>query len=84
MIVIFGIFTTTLFLIHYPAGTFAVGSFKASPFFGQFGVAAGLVSVTALNMYGGSRGLRNSTLPRADPPLGPYLGMVRQQIRYPA
>jgi purine-cytosine permease-like protein len=41
MIVIFGIFTITLFLIHYPAGTFAVGSFKASPFFGQFGVVAG-------------------------------------------
>ena len=41
MIVIFGIFTVTLFLIHYPAGTFAIGTFKASPFFGQFGVVAG-------------------------------------------
>jgi NCS1 nucleoside transporter family len=41
MIVIFGIFTITLFLIHYPAGTFAIGSFKASPFLGQFGVVAG-------------------------------------------
>ena len=41
MIVIFGIFTITLFLIHYPAGTFAIGTFKASPFFGQFGVVAG-------------------------------------------
>jgi NCS1 nucleoside transporter family len=41
MIVIFGIFTITLFLIHYPAGTFDVGSFKAGPFFGQFGVVAG-------------------------------------------
>jgi NCS1 family nucleobase:cation symporter-1 len=41
MIVIFGIFTITLFLIHYPAGTFALGTFKASPFFGQFGVVAG-------------------------------------------
>jgi nucleobase:cation symporter-1, NCS1 family len=41
MIVIFGIFTITLFFIHYPAGTFAVGTFKASPFFGQFGVVAG-------------------------------------------
>jgi nucleobase:cation symporter-1, NCS1 family len=41
MIVIFGIFTVTLFLIHYPAGTFDVGSFKASPFLGQFGVVAG-------------------------------------------
>jgi nucleobase:cation symporter-1, NCS1 family len=41
MIVIFGIFTITLFLIHYPAGTFDVGAFKASPFFGQFGVVAG-------------------------------------------
>src|SRR6266550_3748752 len=100
MIVIFGIFTIALFLIHYPAGTFDVGTFKASPFLGQFGVVAGyqisgavlaawagksfdgtgiaeldrvgdhvfvgfgaivlilaalgLVSVTALNMYGGS------------------------------
>jgi NCS1 family nucleobase:cation symporter-1 len=41
MIVIFGIFTITLFFIHYPAGTFAVGTFKASPFLGQFGVVAG-------------------------------------------
>ena len=41
MIVIFGIFTVTLFFIHYPAGTFDVGSFKASPFLGQFGVVAG-------------------------------------------
>jgi NCS1 nucleoside transporter family len=41
MIVIFGIFTITLFLIHYPAGTFSVGAFKASPFLGQFGVVAG-------------------------------------------
>src|SRR5438105_1502606 len=41
MIVIFGIFTITLFFIHYPAGTFDVGTFKASPFLGQFGVVAG-------------------------------------------
>jgi NCS1 family nucleobase:cation symporter-1 len=41
MIVIFGIFTVALFLIHYPAGTFGVGTFKASPFLGQFGVVAG-------------------------------------------
>src|SRR6201992_3736891 len=104
MIIIFGIFTITLFFIHYPAGTFDVGTFKATPFLGQFGVVAGyqiswaiyvsdysrylppsvtvrrtfqwtywgsalggggarvvrvvaalgLVSVTALNMYGGS------------------------------
>ena len=41
MLVIFGIFTIALFVIHYPAGTFDVGSFKASPFLGQFGVVAG-------------------------------------------
>src|ERR1700744_334366 len=41
MIVIFGIFTITLFFIHYPAGTFAVGTFKSSPFLGQCGVVAG-------------------------------------------
>jgi NCS1 nucleoside transporter family len=41
MIVIFGVFTITLFLIHYPAGTFDVGAFRASPFLGQFGVVAG-------------------------------------------
>jgi nucleobase:cation symporter-1, NCS1 family len=41
MIVIFGIFTITLFFIHYPAGTFDVGSFQAGPFLGQFGVVAG-------------------------------------------
>ena len=41
MIVIFGIFTITLFVVHYPAGTFDIGTFKAGPFFGQFGVVAG-------------------------------------------
>ena len=41
MLVIFGIFTIALFVIHYPAGTFAVGGFQASPFLGQFGVVAG-------------------------------------------
>src|SRR6201987_3485776 len=41
MIVIFGIFTIALFFLHYPAGTFGLGSFQASPFFGQFGVVAG-------------------------------------------
>ncbi len=41
MIAIFGIFTVTLFVIHYPAGTFDVGAFKAGPFLGQFGVVAG-------------------------------------------
>ena len=41
MIIIFGIFTITLFVLHYPAGTFGLGTFKASPFFGQFGVVAG-------------------------------------------
>jgi NCS1 family nucleobase:cation symporter-1 len=41
MLVIFGIFTIALFLVHYPAGTFDIGSFKATPFLGQFGVVAG-------------------------------------------
>jgi purine-cytosine permease-like protein len=41
MIVIFGIFTVGLFFLHYPAGTFALGSFKLTPFLGQFGVVAG-------------------------------------------
>lgn len=41
MIVIFGIFTITLFVVHYPPGTFDIGTFKAGPFLGQFGVVAG-------------------------------------------
>jgi hypothetical protein len=41
MILIFGIFPITLFVIHYPAGTFDLGTFKAAPVFGQFGVVAG-------------------------------------------
>jgi NCS1 family nucleobase:cation symporter-1 len=41
MIVIFGIFTVALFTIHYPAGTFDIGTLKAGPFLGQFGVVAG-------------------------------------------
>ncbi|TWE12454.1 purine-cytosine permease family protein [Rudaeicoccus suwonensis] len=41
MIVIFGLFTIALFFLHYPAGTFDVGTFQATPFLGQFGVVAG-------------------------------------------
>ncbi|HEX5118479.1 MAG TPA: cytosine permease [Pseudonocardiaceae bacterium] len=41
MILIFGIFTIALFLVHYPAGTFDVGTFQLTPFLGQFGVCAG-------------------------------------------
>jgi nucleobase:cation symporter-1, NCS1 family len=41
MLVIFGIFTIGLFFLHYPAGTFDVGSFKTTPFLAQFGVVAG-------------------------------------------
>ncbi|HKN98604.1 MAG TPA: cytosine permease [Pseudonocardiaceae bacterium] len=41
MIVIFGLFTIGLFFAHYPAGTFDVGTFQATPFLGQFGVCAG-------------------------------------------
>jgi NCS1 family nucleobase:cation symporter-1 len=41
MLIIFGVFTIALFLVHYPQGTFDVGQFKATPFLGQFGVVAG-------------------------------------------
>ena len=41
MIAIFGIFTITLFFLHYPPGTFGIGTLKAGPFLGQFGVVAG-------------------------------------------
>ncbi|MBE7186915.1 cytosine permease [Jatrophihabitans endophyticus] len=41
MIVVFGLFTIALFLLHYPAGTFDVGTFHPTPFFAQFGVVAG-------------------------------------------
>ncbi len=41
MIVIFGLFTIGLFFLHYPSGTFDVGTFKVTPFLGQFGVVAG-------------------------------------------
>ena len=41
MIVVFGLFTVSLFLLHYPAGTFDVGTFHPTPFFAQFGVVAG-------------------------------------------
>ena len=41
MIVIFGLFTIALFLLHYPAGTFDVGTFHPTPFLAQFGVVAG-------------------------------------------
>ena len=38
---IFGIFTIALFFLHYPAGSFDLGDFKATPFLAQFGVVAG-------------------------------------------
>jgi NCS1 family nucleobase:cation symporter-1 len=41
MLVLFGIFTITLFFLNYPSGTFDLGSFKAAPFLAQFGVVAG-------------------------------------------
>ncbi|HEX2904543.1 MAG TPA: cytosine permease [Jatrophihabitans sp.] len=41
MLAIFGIFTIGLFFLHYPSGTFELGSFKATPFLAQFGVVAG-------------------------------------------
>ena len=41
MLVIFGIFTIAIFLVSYPHGAFDFGSFKATPFLGQFGTVAG-------------------------------------------
>ena len=41
MLGIFGLFTVALFFLHYPAGTFELGSFKTTPFLAQFGVVAG-------------------------------------------
>ena len=41
MLVLFGLFTIVVCFLHYPAGTFDIGSFKATPFLGQFGVVAG-------------------------------------------
>jgi len=58
MIVTFGIFTITLFFIHYPAGTFDVGRFQASPFLGQFGVVAGYQISWAIYVSDYSRYMR--------------------------
>jgi NCS1 nucleoside transporter family len=58
MIVVFGVFTIALFLVHYPAGTFAIGTFKAAPFFGQFGVVAGYQISWAIYVSDYSRYLR--------------------------
>ena len=41
MLTIFGLFTIGLFFLHYPAGTFSLGTFHATPFLAQFGVVAG-------------------------------------------
>ena len=40
-VVVFALLTIALFSLHFPAGTFAIGSFHATPFFAQFGVVAG-------------------------------------------
>src|SRR3954447_8952421 len=41
MLVVFGVFTVSLFFLHYPAGTFDLGNFRSTPFLAQFGVVAG-------------------------------------------
>jgi NCS1 family nucleobase:cation symporter-1 len=58
MIAVFGVFTIALFLVHYPAGTFGIGTFKAGPFFGQFGVVAGYQISWAIYVSDYSRYLR--------------------------
>lgn len=58
MIIVFGLFTIALFLVHYPAGTFAVGGFKATPFLAQFGVVAGYQVSWAIYVSDYSRYLR--------------------------
>ncbi|MEU1344717.1 purine-cytosine permease family protein [Streptomyces sp. NPDC090075] len=41
-LVVFGIFTVGVLLtLHYPAGSFDLGAFRATPFLAQFGVVAG-------------------------------------------
>ena len=40
-LVIFGILTIAVFTLHYPAGSFDLGGFKATPFLIQFGAVAG-------------------------------------------
>jgi NCS1 family nucleobase:cation symporter-1 len=58
MIVIFGLFTIALFTVHYPAGTFAVGAFHATPFLAQFGVVAGYQISWAIYVSDYSRYMR--------------------------
>ncbi|MHB1431923.1 MAG: purine-cytosine permease family protein [Streptosporangiaceae bacterium] len=58
MIVIFGLFTIALFTVHYPAGTFALGAFKATPFLAQFGVVAGYQISWAIYVSDYSRYMR--------------------------
>jgi nucleobase:cation symporter-1, NCS1 family len=41
MLIVFGVLTVSLFFLHYPPGTFDLGPFNATPFFLQFGIAAG-------------------------------------------
>ncbi|HZP15103.1 MAG TPA: cytosine permease [Nocardioides sp.] len=40
-IAVFGLLTIALFTVHYPAGTFNVGTFHLTPFLAQFGVVGG-------------------------------------------
>jgi NCS1 family nucleobase:cation symporter-1 len=40
-LVVFGILTIAVFTLPYPAGSFALGGFKATPFLIQFGAVAG-------------------------------------------
>lgn len=58
MLVVFGLFTVTLFLLTYPAGTFSPGTFHATPFFAQFGVVAGYQISWAIYVSDYSRYMR--------------------------
>jgi NCS1 family nucleobase:cation symporter-1 len=40
-LIIFGLLTITVFTLHFPAGSFDLGDFKATPFLVQFGAVAG-------------------------------------------
>ncbi|MBO0805242.1 MAG: cytosine permease [Nocardiopsaceae bacterium] len=58
MIIVFGIFTITLFTLHYAPGTFDIGTLRAGPFLGQFGVVAGYQISWAIYVSDYSRYMR--------------------------
>jgi NCS1 family nucleobase:cation symporter-1 len=63
-LILFGVLTVAVFTLSYPAGSFDLGTFKATPFLLQFGVTAGYQISWAIYVSDYSRYLKPSVTVR--------------------